>query len=114
MVKSIDTYILSWFSCRVGGKAAIGRRRRVLPILRYYIENSLRKLLKTVDRDATVGSQDTHLLTRYSGSFGGMAPTGRHRCVVPDSTLLHRKQPPETREKNLSAIQRSDLEIPTY
>ena len=46
MVKSIDTYILSWFSCRVGGKAAIGRRRRVLPILRYSIENTLQKLVK--------------------------------------------------------------------
>ena len=48
MVKSIDTYLLSRFSCRVGGKAVIGRRRRVLPILRYSIENTLRNLVKTL------------------------------------------------------------------
>ena len=45
-VGSIDTDLLSRFSCRVGGKAAIGIRRRVVPIQRYSIENRLRKLVK--------------------------------------------------------------------
>ena len=68
--------------------APTGQDRRDVPILRYSIENSLRKLVKTFDRDATVGSRDTDLWTPYSGPVGGMAPIGRHRRDVPDSTLL--------------------------
>ena len=45
-VGSIDTDLLSRFSCCVRGKAAIGRRRCVVPIQRYSIENSLRKHVK--------------------------------------------------------------------
>ena len=47
-------------------------------------------------------------LSRYSVRVGGIA-----RLVVvgvsTDSTLLHVKQPPETPEKNIRAILRSDL-----
>ena len=112
-VRSRDTDVLTRYST-VGGMAPTGQHRRGVPIPRYSIENILRKLVKKFERDPTVGSRDTDVLTRYFSSVGGMAPTRRHRCVVPDSTLLHRKQPPETREKNLSAIQRSDLEIRTF
>ena len=79
--------------------APTGPDQRDVPILRYSIENSLRKLVKIFDRDATVRSRDTDLFTRYSSPVGGMAPTGRHRRDVPDSTLLQQKQPLETREK---------------
>ena len=96
-VGSRDTDVLTRYST-VGGMAPTGQHRRDVPILRYSIENSLRKLVKTFDRDATVGSRDTDLLTRYSGPVGGMAPTGRHRRDIPDSTLLQQKQPQETRE----------------
>ena len=67
----------------VGGMAPTGRHRRVVPFPRYSIENSLEKLVKKFERDPTVGSRDTDLLTRYSRVVGGMAPTGRHRRVVP-------------------------------
>ena len=63
--------------------APTGRHRRVVPFPRYSIENSLEKLVKTFARDPTVGSRDTDLVTRYSRVVGGMAPTGRHRRVVP-------------------------------
>ena len=63
--------------------APTGRHRRVVPIPRYSIENSLRKIVKKFERDPTVGSRDTDLLTRYSSLVGGMAPTGRYRRVVP-------------------------------
>ena len=63
--------------------APTGQHLRGLPIPRYSIENSLRKLVKKFERDPTVGSRDTDLLTRYSSLVGGMAPTGRHRRVVP-------------------------------
>ena len=96
-VGSRDTDVLTRYST-VGGMAPTGRHRRDLPIPFYSIENSLRKLVKTFERDPTVGSRDTDVLTRYS-AVGGMASTGRHRRVVPDSTLLHRKQPSKTREK---------------
>ena len=88
-VGSRDTKLLTRYSRLVGGMAPTGRHWCVVAIPRYSIENSLRKLVKTFERDPTVGSRDTDLLTWYSGSFGGMAPPGRHRCVVPDSTLLH-------------------------
>ena len=63
--------------------ASTVRRRRVVPIPRKSIKNKICKLVKTFGRDPTVGSIDTELLTWYSGPVGGMAPTGRHRRVVP-------------------------------
>ena len=63
--------------------ASTGRHRRVVPIPRYSIENSLRKLVKKFERDSTVGSRDTDLLTQYSSRVGGLASTGRYRRVVP-------------------------------
>ena len=63
--------------------APTGRHRRVVPIPRYSIENSLEKLVKKFERDPTVGSRDTDLLTRYSRVVGGMAPTGQHGRIVP-------------------------------
>ena len=89
--------------------APTARRRRVVPIPRKSIENSLRKLVKKFESEPTVGYIDTELLTRYSGPVGGMAPTGRRRRVVQirrssvENNLLNLVQ------KNLSAIQRSDL-----
>ena len=74
-VGSIVMDLLTRFSCAVGGMAPTGRRRRVMPIPCNSIENSLRKLVKIFERDPTVGSRDTDLLTRYSFSVGGMAPT---------------------------------------
>ena len=47
------------------------------------MENSLRKLVEKFERDPTVGSIDTDLLSRYSGRDGGMTPTGRCSGVVP-------------------------------
>ena len=70
------------YSGPVGGMAPTGRHPRGVSIPRYSIENSLRKLVKKFERDPTVGSRDTDLLTRYSRVVGGMAPTGRHRRVV--------------------------------
>ena len=81
MVGCIDTDLLSRFSCRGCGKAAIEYRRHVVPIQRYSIGNSLRKLVKKFYRDPTVGSIDMYLLTRYSRPVGGMAPTGL-LCLV--------------------------------
>ena len=63
--------------------ALTGRHRHVVPIPRYSMENSLRKLVKKFERDPTVGSRDTDLLTPYSSRVGGLAPTGRHRRVIP-------------------------------
>ena len=64
--------------------APTGRHRRVVPIPCYSIENSLLNLVKKkFELDPTVGSIDTDLLTRYSSRVGGLAPTGRHRHVVP-------------------------------
>ena len=64
--------------------APTGRHLRGVPIPRYSIENSLRKLVKKFERDPTVGSRDTDLLTPYSSRVGGLAPTGRYRRVVPN------------------------------
>ena len=63
--------------------APTGGHRRVVSIPRYSIENSLRKLVKTFERDPTVGSRDMDLLTQYSSCVGRVAPTGRYRRVVP-------------------------------
>ena len=75
--------LLTRFSSAVGGMAPTGRRRRVIPIPRNSIENSLRKLVKKFERDPTVGSIVMDLLTRFSRGVGGTAPTGRRRRVVP-------------------------------
>ena len=82
-VGSVDMKLLTWYSSLVGGLALSGRRRHVVPIPRNSIENSFRKLVNKFERDPTVGSIDTNLLTRYSSLVGGMAPTGRRRRVVP-------------------------------
>ena len=106
---SIDTDVLTRYSCLVGGMATTGRHRRVMLIPRNSIENSLRKLVKIFERDPTVGCRDTDLLTRCSGPMGGMSPTGRRRHVVQirhhsiENSLL------KLVKQNLSAIQRSDL-----
>ena len=47
------------------------------------MENTLQKLVKTFERDPTVGSIVTDLLSRYYCPFGGMAPTGRQQRRVP-------------------------------
>ena len=39
--------------------------------------------MKKFQRDPTVESIDTDLLTRYSGPVGGMAPTGNLGRVLP-------------------------------
>ena len=75
--------LLTRFSSAVGGMAPTGRHCYVIPILRNSIENSLWKLVKTFERDPTVGSIVMDLLTRFSKGVGGMAPTGRRRRVVP-------------------------------
>ena len=63
--------------------APTGHRRRVVPITRNSMENSLRKLVKTFEHDPTIGSLDTDLLSRYCGPVGGMAQTGSRWRVVP-------------------------------
>ena len=47
-VGCIDTDLLSRYFARVGCKAAIIHRRRVVPIPCYFIENSLQKLVKNI------------------------------------------------------------------
>ena len=84
-VKSLDTDLLSRYSCPVGGMAQTGRCRWVVLIPRNSIENSLQKHVKTFERDPTVGSLDKDLWSRYSGHVGGMAQTGRYRRVVRSS-----------------------------
>ena len=74
--------LLTRFSSAVGVMATTGRRVRVVPILRNTIENSLRKLVKTFERDPTVGSIVMDLLTRFSSVVGEMALTGPRRRVV--------------------------------
>ena len=81
-VGSLDTNFLSWYSGPFGGMAPTGHHRRVVPIPRKSMENSLRKLVKQFERDPTVGSLDTDLLSQYSGPFGGMALTEHRRRVV--------------------------------
>ena len=102
-VGSIDTDLWTRYSSHVSGIALTGRHRRVVPIPRNSIENSLRKLVKIFKRNATVGSRHTDLLTRCSGPVGEMAPNGRRRRVVQIrrySILV---------KINLRAIQWSDL-----
>ena len=47
-VGSIVRDLLTRFSSAVGGMAPTGRRQRVVPIRRNFIENSLRKLVKKI------------------------------------------------------------------
>ena len=75
--------LLTRFSSAVGGMAPTGRRQRVVPIPRNSIEHNLWKLVKTFERDPTVGSIVMDLLTRFFCAVGGMAPTGRRQPVVP-------------------------------
>ena len=101
--------LLTRFSSAVGEMAPIGRRQRFVPIPRNSIENSRRKLVKKIwarsnGRIYSYGPFDPVLLRcRWNGPDRTPSP-----CRT-DSTQLHRKQRAETREKNLSAIQRSDL-----
>ena len=85
------------------------RRRRVVPIPRNSIKNSLRKLVKTFEHDPTVGSIDTKLLTRYFGLVGGMASTGRRRRVLQNRRYSIEHSLLKLVKQNLSAIERSDL-----
>ena len=57
---------LSRYSSPVGGMARQGAVMRIVPIPRKSIENSLQKHVKKFERDPTVGSLDTDLLSRYS------------------------------------------------
>ena len=80
---SKDTDLLSRYSRLVAGMASTVHHRRVVPIPRNSIEISLQKLVTKFERDPTVGSFDTDLLSRYSGLVGGMSPTVHRRRVVP-------------------------------
>ena len=83
-VESLDTNILSRYSSPIGGMAQTGRCRLVVPIPRNSPRTASRntwKLFSAIQRSDR--SLDTDLLTRYSGPFGGMAPTVHHRRVVP-------------------------------
>ena len=85
------------------------RRRRVVPIPRNSIENSLHKLVKIYERDPTVGCRDTDHWTRCSGPMGGMSLTGRRRRVVQIRRYSIENSLLNLVKQNLSAIQRSDL-----
>ena len=50
-----------------------GHRRRGGAIPCYFMENNLRKLMKTFERDPTVGSKVMDLLSWYSGRVRGIA-----------------------------------------
>ena len=82
-VESIVMDLLTRFSSVVDGMALTGRRRCVVPIPRHSIENRLGKLVKTFERDPTVGSRVIDLFARFSSVVGAMAPTGRRWSVVP-------------------------------
>ena len=75
--------LLTRFSCAVGGMAPTGRRQPVVLIPRNSLEHSLRKLVKTFERDPTVGFIVMDLLNQFSSIVGGKAPTGRRQRVVP-------------------------------
>ena len=89
--------------------APTGRHGRVVPIPCNSIENSLRKLVKIFERDPTVRSRDTDLLTRCFGAVGGKAPSGRRRRVVQSRRYSIEYSPLNLVQKNLRAIQWSDL-----
>ena len=78
----LKTDLLSRYSGSVGGMASTVHHRRVVPIPRNSIKKSLQKLVKTFERDPTVGYLDTDILSRYSSPVGGMAQTGRRGRVV--------------------------------
>ena len=108
MIGSLDAVLLSRYSGPIGGMAPTGHRRRVVPIPCNSMENSLQKLVKKFERDPTVESLDTKILSRYSSLFGGMALTGHRQWVVliPRNSIDNSLQ---KHVKNLSVIQRSDL-----
>ena len=58
MVGSLDTDLLSRNSSPVGGMTLTVHRRRVGPIPRNSMENTLKKLMKKFEHDPTVGSLD--------------------------------------------------------
>ena len=65
------------------------------------MENSLKKLLKKLERDPTVGSKVMDHFSWYSGRVGGIADwTSLSFCS--GSSLLHGKQPTETSQKMLA------------
>ena len=73
-VGSIVRDLLTRFSSVVGGMAPTGRRPCVVPIPPNSIKNGLLKLVKTFERDPTVGSIVMDLLARFSSVVGGIAP----------------------------------------
>ena len=101
--------LMTRFSSVVVRMAPTGCRRCAVLIPRNSIENSLQKLVKKFDCDPTVGSIVMDLWTRFSYAVGGMAPTGLRKPVVPIPLNSIEHSLRITREKNLSAIQRSDL-----
>ena len=101
--------LLTRFSITIGGMAPTGHRQLVVPIPLNSIENSVRKLLKDISARSNIriysyGPFDP-VLYHYRWNGPDRTPAD---CRT-DSTQLHRKQAPETREKHFSAIQRSDL-----
>ena len=82
-VGSLDTDLLSRYFSPVSGMILTVHCRRVVPIPRNSMENSLRKQVKKFERDPTVGFLDTNIWSRYSRPVGGMAQTGRRWRVVP-------------------------------
>ena len=107
-VGSIDTDLLSRYSGPFGGQAPTGRRWRRVPIPRNSMENSLRKFMKKFERDPTVGSINTDVLSLYSFPVIRIASTAHRQRVV--------RIPRNSMENNIrklvkkfDAIQRSDL-----
>ena len=98
-VGSLDTVLLRRYSGPVGGMTPTVHRRRVVPIPRISMENSLQKHVKKFESNPSVGSLDTNLLSRYSSLISGMAQTRRCHTDNADSMQLHQEQPTETREK---------------
>ena len=81
-VGSLDTVLLRRYSGPVGGMTPTVHRRRVVPIPRLSMENSLQKHVKKFESNPSVGSLDTDLLSRYSSLVSGKDPNERRRSVV--------------------------------
>ena len=81
-VGSLDTVLLRRYSSPVGGMTPTVHRRRVVPIPRIFMENSLQKHMKIFECNPSVGSLDTDLLSRYSSPVGGKDQNERRRGVV--------------------------------